>query len=132
MEIECTSGEKDQELLDWADAGHLWEALELYDICLPSENSFIEPISDLDVYMNSDELDDYGNVDPDYYPYTIVSFGDERAVKRAFIRRMIEVAYENRDIIAEKIVPDALPDNEVDDLFFHAGASAFRKPNRNE
>jgi hypothetical protein len=132
MEIECTSGEKDQELLNWADAGHLWEALELYNICMPSENSFIDPISDLDVYMNSDELDDYENADPDCYPYTIVSFGDERAVKREFIRRMIEVAYENRDSIAEIIVPDPLPENEDDELFLHAGASAFRKPNRSE
>jgi hypothetical protein len=130
MEIECTHGDLNAEMLEWAEAEELWESLGLSHVCNPSDPFFIGDVVEIDVFTHYDELDGWQTVDPNSYPATISSTYDEITAKRAFYNRMIEVAYQNREKLVAALVANPLPHSDEDDVdtILHAGASGFRDP----
>jgi hypothetical protein len=129
MNIECLVCELDTEILKWANAEILWEELKLGNFCWPSDAMFFERVEGLEVLIYYPELKGWDTIDPGSHEAEVWISNEEVALK-AFYVAMIELAYEHREDIASSIAAKPEADSGEDDLHIHAGASGFRRTDK--
>ena len=100
MEIRCALRAIDSELLRWAKAEELWDALKLGNFATVSEN-ILPRTRYIEVEFDRPDLKGPNSQE------AVISTSDEAMARKSFVRAIINFAFENREQVLAALISEA-------------------------